>query len=364
MTDRLTRVRDILTGRALDAVLITHPSNRFYLTGFTGEDVAPNESAGVLLVGADSATLLTGATNLPWAQAEARGVEVAAWERPWERTVADRIKDRGWRRVGFEDGALLVSSHRVLSEALNGSAELIPLGDAIDRLRYAKEPAELDALAAAIRLTDEVFTVATADLAPGTSERELAWRIEREMRERGADGAAFPTIVAAGPHGARPHHAPTDRVISPGEPVVIDMGANVGGYNADLTRTIWVGDPEPRLLEIYVVVARAQEAALNAIRVGANGKDIDGAARTVIEAAGYGEYFTHGLGHGLGIRVHEGPSASRTSEDTLHANEVLTVEPGIYIPDWGGVRIEDVVVVEDGGARVLTTAPKSIPAAA
>jgi len=361
MTARLDRVRSILDERGLDAALITHPSNRFWLTGYTGDDTPPNESAGVLLIDRATVTLLTGAVNAPWAAAEAPGTEVVAWERPWEGTVAERIKERGWRRVGFEDHATLFSTHRALTEALGDRTELVALGDSVDRLRYAKEPAELAALMAAIRLTDEVFVAATANLEAGVTERALAWRIERELRERGADGLAFETIVASGPHGARPHHAVSDRPIAPGEPVVIDMGARIGGYNGDLTRTVWVGEPEPRLVDVYETVARANEAAVRAIRAGVEARAVDAAARSVIEAAGYGDDFTHGVGHGLGVRVHEGPSASKTSEDVLRANEVITVEPGIYIAEWGGVRIEDVVVVEETGARVLTGAPKRVP---
>lgn len=360
MTARLDRLRAIIEEQNLDAVLITHPSNRFWLSAYTGEDTPPDESAGVMLVDRGSATLLTSPVNLPWAEAEAQGVHVAGWERPWEGTVAERIKERGWRRLGFEDHATLVSTHRALTESLGDRTELVPLGDAVDRLRSAKDAAELDMLMAAIRLTDEVFVAATEHLAAGTTERELSWRIEREMRERGADGLAFHTIVAAGPHGARPHHAVTDRPIAVGEPVIIDMGARIGGYNGDLTRTIWVGEPEPRLRSVYETVARAHDAAVQAIRAGAEAKAVDAAARDVIEAAGHGDEFTHGVGHGLGVRVHERPSANKSSEDVLQVGEVVTVEPGIYIAGWGGVRIEDVVVVEETGARVLTGAPKAV----
>jgi Xaa-Pro aminopeptidase len=359
MTQRLDHVRAILAERNLNAVLVTLPANRFYLSGFTAADHGPDESAGVLLVDRCDATLLTGATNLPWAEAEAVGVSVAAAERPWEKTVGERLRRAGWSQVGFEDSALSVASWRGLTDAAGADLSLVPLGDALNQLRAVKEPAELDLLAAALRLTDEAFVAATASLTPGTTERELAWRIEREMRDRGADGPAFPTIVAAGPHGARPHHSASDRPIEAGEPIVIDMGAQVGGYAGDLTRTIWVGEPTPRLRGVYNVVASAQRAALDALRAGLTGKEADAAARDVIEAAGYGDQFTHGLGHGLGIRVHEAPSLGKTSTDVLQAGNVVTVEPGIYLPDWGGVRIEDVGVVETDGFRVLTAAPKT-----
>ncbi|MDP9363295.1 MAG: Xaa-Pro peptidase family protein, partial [Chloroflexota bacterium] len=264
MTDRLDRVREILAERSLDAALVSLPANRFYLSGFTADDHGPDETAAVLLVDRVGAMLLTSATNAPWAEAESR-VSVVAWERPWERFVGQRLRDEGRTRVGFEDAVLSVASHRALTEAAGPDVALEPLGDAVSLLRAVKEPAELDLMAAAIRLTDEVFVAATAGLAAGTTERELAWRIEREMRERGAEGPAFSTIVAAGPHGARPHHVPSDRPIESGEPIVIDMGARLGGYAADLTRTIWVGEPTPELRAVYTIVDAAQRAALGAL---------------------------------------------------------------------------------------------------
>jgi Xaa-Pro aminopeptidase len=364
MTDRshrLALVREALASAGLDGALISYPANRFYLSGFEPTDFAPDASEGVLLVDQRSATLLTGATNLLWAADEAPGWEAMAWERPWETTAAERIRERGWNRVGFEEHGLTVAGHRRLAEALGPGVALVPLNGEIERLRATKDAAELAGLTAVLKLTDDAFVAATVDLRPGITERELAWRIEREVRERGADGLAFPTIVAAGPHAARPHHGVSDRPLGEGEPIIIDMGANLGGYNGDLTRTIWLGEPSPRLRAVYNTVDRAQRAALAAIRPGAHGKDVDAVARGVIEEAGFGEHFVHGLGHGLGIRVHEAPSLAKTSEDVLQPGNVTTVEPGVYLPDWGGVRIEDVGVVEDGGFRVLTTAPKHPP---
>lgn len=364
MTDpshRLDRLRALLAERDLDAALVVLAANRFYLSGWTADDHGPDESSGVLLVERAGATLLTSPTNLPWAKAEAR-VAVDPWERPWEPFVGTRLKERGLGRVGFEDAALTVASHAALGEAAGGGVALSPLGGAVDALRAVKEPAEVALMAEAIRLTDEVFVAATADLQAGTTERQLAWRIERELRERGADGPAFTTIVAAGPHAARPHHVASDRPIAPGEPIIIDMGARLGGYAADLTRTIWVGAPTPRLRAVYTVVDSAQRAALGALRAGLSGKEADAVAREAIAAAGYGDAFAHGLGHGLGIRVHEAPSLGKTSADVLAAGQVVTVEPGVYFDGWGGVRIEDVGVVEADGFRVLTGAAKTPPA--
>ncbi len=358
MSERLRQVRDILTERGLDAMLVTHPANRIYLSGFTAEDVAPNSLAGILLISAADAILMTGSVNVAWATAEAPAFESIAWTRPWTKPLAEQIRTHGWTRLGFEDHAIQYATHCDLVADLNGATELVPIGDAIDRLRAIKSPAEIATLTAAIELTDAVFVDVTKDLQPGTTERALAWRIEREIRERGAEGISFPPIVASGPHGARPHHSPGDRPLAAGEPIVIDMGARLGGYHADLTRTVWIGDADDRLGEVYGVVLAAQQAALGVLCAGVTGKDADAAARAVVVAAGFGDYFTHGLGHGVGLRIHEAPTSSETSEDVLQAGQVLTVEPGVYIPDWGGVRIEDVGVLEADGFRVLTRAPK------
>jgi len=362
MSDRVARLRRVLLERGLGAALVSLPANRFYLSGFPDDDDGPDESSGVLLVDHEAATLYTGATNAGWAGATARpGVAVAAWERPWERWLGERLKERGRLRLGFEDAALTVASHRQIGEAAGDGVELVALGSGVSQLRAAKEPDELAVMERAIRATDEAFGAATGELAEGWSEGRLARRIDDELRAR-ADGPAFPTIVASGPHAARPHHEPGARLIERGEPVIIDMGARLGGYAADLTRTIWLGEPTPRLEDIYNVVLGAQAAALAALRPGITGREADAAARAVFAAAGYEQEILHGLGHGLGIRVHEAPSLGKTSEERLAVGHVVTVEPGLYVDGWGGVRIEDVVVIEAGGCRNLTGAPKAAPA--
>ena len=356
---RLDRLRAVAGERRLDAILVSHPANRFHLSGYTAEDIAPNSIAGALLVAPDAALLLTSPNNVEWARSEVpAGIEVAGWNRPWPKSVADAIRERGWRRVGFEDEAILYTFHRGITASLDGGVELVPLGDAVDRLRRAKDAGEQATVARAIAIGDAAFVAALAELMPGIAENQFARRIEDLLRAHGADGPAFPPIVASGPHAARPHHAPGERQIREGEPVIIDMGARLDGYNGDLTRTVWIGEPSARLREVYRVVQAMLEAAFARIRAGAPAKEADLAVRKVAKAAGFGEYLVHGLGHGIGTRVHEGPSSSETSEDIYHAGEITTVEPGLYIPDWGGVRIEDVGIVEADGFRNLTTAPK------
>lgn len=362
-TDRLEQFRAVLLEQGLDGALISHPAHRFYFSGFTATDPAPDGSVGVLLIGEDTTRLLTSSINASWAAAEAPDWEIAHWSRPWEPTVADMITDAGWRRVGFEAHALTVATLRRLMNKLGTGIELVALEPIAEGLRARKDADELQALETALAITDEVFQSVSASMTSDMSERQLAWAIERGFRDSGASGAAFPTIVAAGPHSARPHHAPSDRQLGTGQPVIIDMGALVGGYHGDLTRTVWFGQPSPQLTAIYTIVDQAQRAALQTIGPGVAARDVDAAARAVIDQAGYGEHFVHGLGHGVGVRIHEAPSLAQTSSDILEPGNVVTVEPGIYLTGWGGVRIEDVGVVESERFRVITRAPKNSPSA-
>ncbi len=356
---RLDRLRALLDERGLDAVLVSNPPNRSWLSGFFTEDHGPDESSGVLLVERGRARFLTSAVNAPWAAGSVvAGVDVADWGRPWPSALGKLLKDEKLGRVGIEENALTVGVLDGILEGAEGAVGITKLGGAVDALRAVKDEAELAIIAEAIRITDEAFVAATAGLTAGTTELELARRLDQAMRDGGAEGPAFTTIVASGPHAARPHHDPTDRAIREGEPVIIDMGAKLRGYAADLTRTIWVGEPTDRLRSIYTIVFDANVAACAGIRAGMTGGAADALAREPIEAAGFGEQFTHSTGHGLGVKVHEAPSLRKTDEEPLAPGMVVTVEPGIYVPDWGGVRIEDVVVVEADGARVLTGAPK------
>jgi len=358
MSDRLDRVAALLRDRSLDAVIVSNPSNRRYLSGFTADDHAADESSGVLIVATGARLILSGATNLPWAKAEAPGFEPIAWERPWPTFVGELINDRGWRSVGFEDGTTTVADYNTLVEALT-STTLMPLGDAIDALRAVKSDDELQRIADVIGMTDDAFTRGVERLKTGITERELADHIGHVLRNLGSDGEAFPTIVASGPNAAKPHHAPGERAIKAGDPVIIDMGARLDGYNGDLTRTVWVGEIEPRLAQIYDVVFEAQQAALATVRAGITGAAVDQSVRDVCERHNLGEYILHGVGHGLGLRVHEAPSAGPKAETALVAGQVLTIEPGLYVEGWGGVRIEDVVVIEQDGCRNLTGATKN-----
>ena len=365
MTDvgpRIARLREALAEQGVDAAIVSHPANRGYLSGFIVDDHGPDEPVGMLVVERDRVRFFTSVVNVDWAVAAiAPGIEAVDWGRPWPLELGKTLKDDGIAKIGIEDEALTVAALSGIVEGLEGAAEVVHLGRLVDGLRSQKDAAELATIAEAVRITDEAFVAATSGLEAGTTEKQLAARLDQAMRDRGADGPGFGTIVAAGPHAARPHHDPTDRPIAEGEPVVIDMGARLRGYNADLTRTIWVGEPAERLRAVYTIVQTANAAVTSDLRAGMSGNDADALARAPIEAAGYGDRFTHSTGHGLGIKVHEAPSLRKEGEDELKLGHVVTIEPGIYLPDWGGVRIEDVAVIEETGARVLTGAPKMTP---
>jgi Xaa-Pro aminopeptidase len=359
--ERVQRVRQAMAEASLDAFMITHPSNRVYLTGFTGEDIAPNESSGHFFISADAAVLVTGSVNTTQAAAQAPHIRVVTREGGWAKADANIIEEMKPSRIGYEAHATLEGVFRGIQEELaerGVSVEWIPSDGIVEKFRAVKSPSEIEILRKAFQITSEAFDRVAPTIKAGDSEWDVAWRIHVAMVELGAEGPAFPTIVAAGTHAARPHHEPGERVIRKGEPIVIDMGARYHGYCADLTRTVWVGEPDSKLREVYPIVAQAVEEAIERMQPGMTGADMDAAARNYIDARGYGEAFSHSLGHGVGVRVHEAPSAMKESEDVLAPGNVITVEPGIYLPEWGGVRVEDVVLVTDGGIEVLTTASK------
>ena len=358
---KLDRARALLGDQKLDALLVSHPASRRYLSGLPHDDHGPDESEGVLLVGPDTATLFVSRTNLPLAAATTRDdVGVEAWSHPWPAFVGARMRDANLHRVGYEERGLTVGDWGDIRSAAGGSVELVAAGDAVESLRAVKDDEELRILERALAITDQVFVAALSQVEVGMTEAALANLIADLMRDLGSDGLAFNTIVASGPHASRPHHDPTDRRLAAGEPVIVDLGAKVDGYCGDLTRTFVIGEPTEQFRTIYTIVLDAQEAALRSLRAGTSGPDGDRLARDVIEGAGYGDQFVHSLGHGLGLKVHESPSLGRTSRDTLLPGQVVTVEPGIYVDGWGGVRIEDVGVVTESGFRNLTRSPKRL----
>ncbi len=352
---RLEKLRQVLLEQNLDALLVSQPENRQYLSGFTG-------SAGTLLISADRALLATDFRYYEQVGRQAPDFELARIQTQLSDLLPTLLADLAVHRLGFESQHVTVDQGNALSSAIEG-VEWVPLKDTVETIRAIKDEQEIEALRRSAALTDASFAHLLTVLKPGMTEREAAWQIESYMRTHGASKVAFDLIVAAGPNGALPHARPGDTVIEKGQPIVIDIGCQLDGYCSDMTRTICLGQPSAKYLEIWNLVLKAQEAAEAGIRAGVSGVEADALARDVISQAGYGEHFGHGLGHGVGLAVHERPRASRLSTDTLQTNMSVTVEPGIYLPGEFGVRIEDLVIVGEDGVDVLTGTPKTPVAA-
>ena len=348
---RLAKVRDILTEKELDAILISQPENRRYLSAFTG-------SAGMLLISVDRAVLATDFRYFEQVARESPGFELAKITGKFSEAFSDLVSDIGMKRLGFESQHVTVDQLQEWTRATNG-VEWVPLKSAVEALRAVKDAGEVEALRRSAALTDAAFAHLLQVIEPGMTERGAAWEIEAYMRANGASKVAFDLIVGAGPNGALPHARPGDHAIKLGEPIVVDIGCVLDGYCSDLTRTFCLGQATPKYLQVWDTVLQAQEAAEAAISAGMEGTAAHAVAHDLIAQAGYGEFFGHGLGHGVGLAVHEKPSASRLSEDTLEAGMSLTVEPGIYLPGEFGVRIEDLVIVGQDGVEILSTAPKA-----
>lgn len=356
MSRRIDEIRTMLQNEGWDAILVSNQDNRFFASGYRAEDHS-GRSNGVLLITPDRAVLFTNANNVDWAQAAAPEFEAIKTAAPWEKTVGEAIRDEGITCLAVETATLPQASFVRLIENLEG-VHTVELGDQLDRLRWVKTPEEIAWQRRAIAITDNAYEKLRTLLQVGVTEREMANQVAISFLEQGATGWGFPPTVAFGPNSAKPHHEPGDRRLEEGEAIIIDIGATVNGYTADLTRTNWLGVPPAQLVEIYTIVQTAQEAALAAVRAGVPASAVDTAAREIISAAGYGEHFVHGVGHGIGVRIHDGPFLHGRNEDPLPANSILTIEPGIYIRDRGGVRIEDVVLVTDEGYELLSHASK------
>ncbi len=355
--DTISQLRKWISEQGLDAFLVTQPQNRSYLSGWLNDDT---EGAGVLLIGSKQQLLLTNPLYKEVAENEATGWQVVVPEtRQYAPAIAELAKEHGWKKIGFESTATSYAEYEKISDAGKEIYTLRPFEDSIvDRLRLVKEPHELELLKRAIAITDETFAHICNWIQPGMTEKEVQWEVLRKMVELGADGTAFETIVASGPNGSMPHAHAGQRRIQQGELITIDMGARYKGYCADMTRTICLGEPgDPRIVEVYQAVLRAMKTCESGIHAGIPGKDADTLARDALEDLA--EYYVHSTGHGVGLQIHEAPSLSwRAPEDmVLPAGSVVTVEPGVYIPGWGGVRIEDCVLVTENGAEVLTQSP-------
>jgi Xaa-Pro aminopeptidase len=357
VSTRLQSIRRKLAERNLDALLVrqaeeTPTYNVRYLSDFTG-------TAAVLLAAHEQQFIASDSRYWEQIEKQAPDFGLLKYKNHTEQaaSVHEALRGIGAKRVGFESQRLTVAQHELWTKTFEG-IELVATNDLVEAVRMVKDEQEVGVTRRAIALTDQAYEHVLNWIEPGVSEKEVAWELESFMRTHGADGLAFDVHVASGPGSAEPHHVSGEREIQLGEPVWIDMGARVNGYCADLTRSFALGEADDQFKKIYEIVLRAQLACENALRAGMTGKEADAIARQVIAEAGYGDNFGHGLGHGIGLAIHEKPSAGRVSEDVLPAGALLTVEPGIYIPGWGGVRIEDVALIQDGGAEILTKASK------
>jgi len=361
--ERLDRLRARLATDGLDALLVSQPESRYYLSGYTGHDLPPRDSAGYLLVGATHARLLTDPRTTEQAQQQAPEYEVITYSTGARgpQAIAEAAARLGFRRVGFESIHLPYDIWNEIRTHLAASIELVPVDRVVDDLRVIKDAEELACLQEAVDVLDRCLADVLQRIEPGFTERQVARMVEIYLLEH-ADGPSFPSIVASGPNASVPHAVPTDRRIVEGELLKIDIGARASGYCSDMTRTVCFGEPrDQRLVELRGIVLEAQELAEAQVRPGMTGREVDALARGLIARAGYGDAFTHGLGHGIGLEVHEPPSLSQSrGDDVLRPGMVFSVEPGIYLPGWGGVRIEDLVVLEERGARVLCHSPKTL----
>ncbi|WP_138225474.1 M24 family metallopeptidase [Paenibacillus algicola] len=347
---RAARLREIMDSKGLQALLVSSAVNRRYLTGFTG-------SAGYVLITKEHSYLLTDFRYMTQAPQQAPGYEVIEHGAKVMETVKELLAQESVTSLGFEQDHVTYSVYMTYAEQLK-PVTLTPVSGMVEQLRIIKDSDELKVMQQAADLADETFQYVLGIVQSGKSESEIDLSMEMFMRERGATSSSFDTIVASGVRSALPHGVASDKIIGSNELITFDFGALLNGYCSDLTRTIAVGKPDPKLKEIYDIVLQAQLHTLEHIKAGMTGREADALARDIITRYGYGEYFGHSTGHGLGMEVHEMPRLSKLSDDVLMPGMVVTVEPGIYIPGLGGVRIEDDIVIQESGIHILTSSPK------
>jgi len=354
VSNRLQNLRQRLVDKELDGILISQPENRYYLSGFDG-------SAGFLFITAKDMILATDFRYIEQANKQAPDYEIFRITNDVASWFPEAVAGLNLRQLGFEAEKVTFAMYRRLTGALekaSSQVKFVPTNGLVESLRAIKEPEEIEIITKAIEISDSAVEHVKEIIHIGMSEKEIAWEIEKFMRENGSQSLPFDIIVASGPNSALPHARPSSRAVQSGEPIVIDIGARIDGYASDLSRTICPGTPDKTFNKVYDIVLGAQLTAIAMIKEGMTGEEADSLARVVIEEAGYGEAFGHGLGHGIGLAPHELPRLGLNSSENLVNGMVFTIEPGIYLTGWGGVRIEDVVVMEDGKLRVITRAKK------
>jgi Xaa-Pro aminopeptidase len=338
--------------QAVDAMLVTRLTNVRYLTGFTGSNAQA-------MVSPATSVFFTDGRYTEQSRHEVADLERVTYLDAFGEPLAEACSRLGIRKLGFEAHDVTVSALRQMQDRVSG-VEFVAMGEPIERLRWIKDAEEIALLNEAQSCTDVAFDDILERLSVGMTERQVALELEHALRRAGADGLSFESIVAFGEQAAEPHHHPTHRVLEEGDVIKMDFAGLYGGYHADMTRTISFGAPPPELRKIHDVVRQAQQAAIDVVCAGVTGGAVDAVAREVVDSAGYGAFFTHGLGHGVGLEIHEGPNFRRGGDDVLPAGAVMTVEPGVYVPGLGGVRIEDMVEVGEDGCRVIGTSTREL----
>ncbi len=352
--NRLQKLRHGLAEKKIDALLVSQPENRNYLSGFDG-------SSGWLLITGQKAVMATDFRYIEQARVQSPDYEIFRITNDINEWFPGLAGSLDIKKLGFEAGNITFTTHHQLRDALNKNkvrVKLFPVNGLVESLRAVKSPEEIELIKKAVEISDSAYEYFEGIVQAGMTEKQAAWEIEKRLRENDSQAVPFDIIVASGPNSALPHAKPSDRVINAGEPIVIDMGARFNGYASDLSRTICLGNPDGTFKKIYNIVLDAQIAAMSIIKEGMTGQQADSSARTFIEQAGYGEAFGHALGHGVGLAPHESPRLGPASTEPLTSGMVFTVEPGIYLPGWGGVRIEDTVIMEDGKTKAISKARK------
>jgi Xaa-Pro aminopeptidase len=354
INNRINCLRNKFAEKDIEAILVSQPENLYYLSGCEGLE-------GYLLITGQKTILITDFRYIEQAQKQSPGYEIFQIKGKMTDWLLELFIGINVNRIGFESSHLTVSVFEQIAEIFKKAGlkpHLIPIEGLIESMRVVKDAEEVQCISQAIKITDLVYKHVETILRIGITEKELAWEIEKFMRENGSQPVPFELIVAAGPNAALPHAKPSEYIIQAGEPIVIDIGSKSQYYVSDLTRTLLIGKPDPTFIKVYNTVLKAQQTAISQIKAGMTGSEADSIARDIITQAGFGEAFGHGLGHGIGLFIHENPRLGQNSKDILKEGMIFTVEPGIYISGWGGIRIEDDVVIENGSAKVLSFAAK------
>lgn len=352
MNSRLNELRDTFTDKKIDAMLVTNSTNRRYITGFTG-------SAGYALITKDKAILVTDFRYIDQAKNQVNGFEVVKHDGLINDVISELLISNSVNKLGFEQDFVTFSLYGIFSDKFS-NVELVPISQVIENLRMIKDNDEIMLIKKATEIADNAFSYILNIIKPNIKETDISLALEYKMRELGAEGISFTSIVASGYRSALPHGAASDKEVKSGDFVTMDFGAIYNGYVSDMTRTVVVGKPSEKQREIYKIVLEAQLEGVNHIKPGMTCKEADALTRDIITKYGYGEYFGHGTGHGIGLDVHEGPTVSFRSDTVLTPGMIVTVEPGIYIPDFGGVRIEDDILITETGREVLTKSNKDL----